>query len=444
MLYQNHIAQNAALSFYFGMAIGALRMQSGLMRAFNAASLARPLEATAEIMHRATRDYPKRPFGLESENVREEVICDRAFGSLLHFRRDTTRNDPKVLLVSPMSGHYATLLRDMVRELLPHHDVYVTDWKNARDVPLHEGNFNLEDYIAYVQDFIGMIGKEAHVVGISQSTVPLLAATALLAANKSKVQPLSMTLMCGPVDTRISPTEINAYAKRHPLKWFKERVIGRVPAEFAGDGRLVYPGFMQLAGLKASDAQRHARAQIDLFNHICAGNEEEADKIRTYYDEYNAVMDSADQFYLDTIYHVFQNHTLAKGEMMWRGQHVDPAAIRKTALLTVEGQKDTICGNGQTLAAHLLCRNLRNDQRFHYSQPGASHYDVLSPARIAGFIRSVAENNGISYDSMPEQAMIRPQNLKLETARTTLTLLKDGANDNSKARFAPAHAPAMA
>ena len=444
MLYETHIAQKDRLKLYFGMTASTLRMQAGLMRAFNAASFARPYDASAEIAERIVKDYPKQPFGLDSTTVREEIICDRPFGSLLHFKRDTTRNDPKILLVAPMSGHYATLLRDMVKDLLPHHDVYITDWKNARDVPLRDGNFSLEDYVTYVKDFIEAIGPDTHVVGISQSTVPLLAATALLAADRSKAQPASMTLMCGPVDTRLSPTAINAYAKKNPLSWFKDNVIARVPSQFSGEGRLVYPGFMQLAGLKASDPGRHAQAQIDLFRHICNGNDKEAEKIRAYYDEYDAVMDSADQFYLDTIYHVFQNHTLAKGEMTWRGQKVNPAAIRKTALLTVEGQKDTICGNGQTLAAHALCGNLKNSQRYAYSQPDAGHYDILNPARIAGFIRTVAEQNGISYDTMPETAMIRPQRQSLETARTTLTLLRDGANDNTKTRPVFPRRPAIA
>ncbi len=444
MLYQNHMVQNFGLKFYFDMAASTMQLQSKIMRMFNAVSLARTFDASAEITRRMVKDYPKQTFGLSSDTVSEEIISDRAFGSLLHFKRDTTRNDPKILLVSPMSGHYATLLRDMVRDLLPHHDVYITDWKNARDVPLHHGNFNLEDYVGYVQDFIETIGPDTNVVGISQSTVPLLAATALLAANKSSAQPASMTLMCGPVDTRISPTAVDHYAKGKSLSWFKDNVIGRVPEQFNGAGRSVYPGFMQLAGLKASDPQRHTQAQMDLFRHISFGNDIEADKIRKYYDEYDAVMDSADQFYLDTIYHVFQNHTLAKGEMNWRGQPVNPAAIQKTALLTVEGQKDTICGNGQTLAAHLLCSNLKTDQRFAHSQPNAGHYDVLSPARIAGFVRTVAEQNGIFYDTMPERDMIRPEHLTLNTATTTLTLLKDGANDNGKARFIIPCAPATA
>lgn len=444
MLYHHHLVQQQGLKLSFGLAASALRMQAGLMRAFNAASMARAYDAAAELNERVIRDYPKQPFGLASGTMHEEIISDKAFGTLLHFKRDTTRNDPKILLVAPMSGHYATLLRDMVRDLLPYHDVYITDWKNARDVPLNEGNFSLEDYTSYLQDFIEMIGPDTNIVGISQSTVPVLAATALLAAKRSGVQPLSMTLMCGPIDTRISPTAINEYAQKHSLSWFKDNVIAKVPGQFPGGGRLVYPGFMQLAGLMASDPARHLQAQMDLFRHICDGNDTKADQIRSHYDEYNAVMDSADQFYLDTIHHVFQNHSLPKGEMFWHGQQVNPAAIRRTALLTVEGQADTICGNGQTLAAHTLCSGLKNTQRYAYSQHGAGHYDILKPALIAGFIRTVAAKKGISYDAMPEGSLIRPLPVTLETAKTTLTLLKDGANDNSKARFIAPRIPAIA
>lgn len=440
--------QSFGLKTYFGWMSSTLKAQSALMRSFNAASMAGTLSASAEIADRFAKDYPKQPFGLsrtsidgQSVAVTEEVISEKAFGSLLHFKRDTNRNDPKILLVAPMSGHYATLLRDMVRELLPSHDVYITDWKNARDVPLSEGNFNLEDYISYTQDFIEAIGPGAHVVGISQSTVPLLAATSLMAANKSGAQPMSMTLMCGPVDTRVSPTEIGAFAKSKPLSWFKDNVIARVPAAYAGNGRLVYPGFMQLLGLKLTDPVRHGKAMVDLFNHVAQGNEKEADKIRKYYDEYDAVMDSADQFYLDTIHHVFQNQSLAKGELTWRGQKIDPSQIKKTALLTVEGAKDTICGVGQTLAAHVLCSGLKEKQRFSHTQANAGHYDILSAPRIAGFVRTVAQQNGISYDPITPSAVIRPERQGLERAQRAIEILKDGANDNTTPRrnsFPPA------
>lgn len=441
MLYQLHNMQRLGLKTYFGWMASTLNAQSSLMRSFNAASMAGTLSASAEIAGRITKDYPKQPFGLDSTligknpvTVTEEVISDKAFGKLVHFKRDTNRNDPKILLVAPMSGHYATLLRNMVKDLLPNHDVYITDWKNARDVPLSQGNFSLEDYIAYTQDFIEAIGPDTHVVGISQSTVPLLAAMSLLAANKSGAQPMSMTLMCGPIDTRISPTEIGAFAKSKPLRWFKDNVIARVPSTYAGNGRQVYPGFLQLLGLKMTDPLRHGQAMMDLFRHVAQGNEKEADKIRKYYDEYDAVMDSADQFYLDTIHHVFQNQTLAKGEMTWRGQKIDPSQIHKTALLTIEGEKDTICGLGQTLAAHLLCSGLKEKQRFSHTQPGAGHYDILGTPRIAGFVRTVAQQNGISYDPIAPSAVIRPVRQDLGRAQDVIEILKDGANDNAKTR----------
>jgi poly(3-hydroxybutyrate) depolymerase len=430
MLYQTHEIQRAGLKACFGMATVSLRFQSSLMRAFNMASLANELDAVAEITHRISKDYPKPSFGLNSAFVHEEVILDKPFGSLLHFRRDTTRNDPKILLVAPMSGHYATLLRSLVRDLLPHHDVYITDWKSARDVPSAHGDFSLEDYTAYLHDFMTALGPDVHVTGISQSTVPVLTVTALMASQKSAVQPASITLMCGPIDTRVAPTSIGQFAKEKPLDWFRKNVIATVPQAYPGAGRSVYPGFMQLLGLKLNDMERHTRAITDLYNHVRNDNQVEADKIRSHYDEYDAMMDSSASFYLDTIEQVFQTHTLARGVMTWRDQVVDPSAITKTALLTIEGEKDSICGLGQTMAAHRLCSNLPTKMRFAHVEPGAGHYDVIDARRITGFVRDVAKQAGMTYDQIPDCAALPPQ-----YAQETAIRIQGGNNDNTGARI---------
>lgn len=427
MLYETHEIQRAGLKACFGLATTSLRFQSSLMRAFNVASMANELDAIAEFTHRIAKDYPKPAFDLDSAFVHEEIVMDKPFGSLLHFRRDTTRNDPKILLVAPMSGHYATLLRGLVRDLLPHHDVYVTDWKSARDVPAKDGDFSLEDYTSYVHDFIEAIGPDVHVTGISQSTVPVLAVASLMAAHKPAAQPSSITLMCGPIDTRIAPTSIGKFAKEKPLEWFRKNVIATVPAAYPGAGRSVYPGFMQLLGLKLNDMERHKQAATNLYNHVRNGNQIEADKIRKFYDEYDAVMDSSASFYLDTIEQVFQTHTLPRGVMTWRGQVIDPSAITKCALLTIEGEKDSICGLGQTMAAHRLCSNLPSAMRFSHVEPGAGHYDVIDSRRIAGFVRDVAKQAGITYDQIPDSAALKPQQ--------AAAIRSQGAiNDNTGAR----------
>lgn len=427
MLYETHEIQRAGLKACFGLATTSLRFQSSLMRAFNVASMANELDAIAEFTHRIAKDYPKPAFDLDSAFVHEEIVMDKPFGSLLHFRRDTTRNDPKILLVAPMSGHYATLLRGLVRDLLPHHDVYVTDWKSARDVPAKDGDFSLEDYTSYVHDFIEAIGPDVHVTGISQSTVPVLAVASLMAAHKPASQPSSITLMCGPIDTRIAPTSIGQFAKEKPLEWFRKNIIATVPAAYPGAGRSVYPGFMQLLGLKLNDMERHKQAATNLYNHVRNGNQIEADKIRKFYDEYDAVMDSSASFYLDTIEQVFQTHTLPRGVMTWRGQVIDPSAITKCALLTIEGEKDSICGLGQTMAAHRLCSNLPSAMRFSHVEPGAGHYDVIDSRRIAGFVRDVAKQAGITYDQIPDSAALKPQQ--------AAAIRSQGAmNDNTGAR----------
>ena len=308
-----------------------------------------------------------------------------------------------------MSGHYATQLRDTVAALLPHHDVYIVDWENARDVPLSKGDFGFDDYVRYVRDFITETGPETHVIAVSQSTVPVLAAVALLAAENSPDQPLSMTLMGGPIDTRAAETAVTRFAKGKPIEWFADNLIADVPENYPGAGRAVYPGFLQLLGLLAVNPEAHAKSHLDLFNHLSQGNDGKADGIRKFYDEYLAICDLTDKFYLETIEKVFLKQELAKGDMVVKGKKVNPSCIKKTALLTVEGAADDITAPGQTSAAHPLCSGLGADQHHHYLQKDAGHYDLFSGRhwreeimpRVAGLMRKSARSQGVEYDPAP-------------------------------------------
>jgi polyhydroxyalkanoate depolymerase len=286
-----------------------------------------------------------------------------------------------VLLITALAGHFSTLLRNTVRSLVADHDVYVTDWHNARDVPLDEGRFGFDDYIAHVISFLEHIGPGAHVVAVCQPCPAALAATSLMAAAGNPAQPRSMTLMAGPVDTRVNPTKVNDLAHSKPLSWFESNVITTVPFRYPGAGRRVYPGFLQVTAFVSMNLPRHVSQHISLYNNLMQGQEKQADVIKDFYDEYLAVLDMPAEFYLETVDAVFQRELLARGELTWRGQPVEPAAIIGTGLLTVEGEKDDICGVGQTLAAHDLCTGIRPSQKLHHLQPGAGHYGVFSGAR---------------------------------------------------------------
>jgi poly(3-hydroxybutyrate) depolymerase len=325
--------------------------------------------------------------------VTEEVAHDTPFGSLLRFRKEGVEGEPKVLLIAPMSGHFATLLRGTVRTMLKDHDVYITDWKNARDIPVGAGTFSLEDFTQHIIDFIHALGPQCHVVAVCQPTVSALAATAILAANKDPDQPASLTLMAGPIDTRISPTKVNELANQKPYKWFEEKMIGVVPARLDGAGRKVYPGFLQLSAFMSMNLQRHAKSFVDLFKHRIEGDFEKANAIRTFYEEYFAIMDLPGEFYLDTIKDVFQSAALPKGEMTFKNTMVDPRKIKKTFLLTVEGEKDDICAVGQTLAAQDLCSGLRPYMKSHHMQPGVGHYGVFNGRRWDTQIYPVVRNH---------------------------------------------------
>ena len=332
------------------------------------------------------------PVGNRLVPVTERVALDLPFGKLLHFAKDIDTPQPRVLVVAPLSGHFATLLRGTVATLLRDHDVYITDWVNARDVPLDAGRFGVEDYIAYLIRFLEAIGPRGHILAVCQPCVQALAAVAIMSEDQNPATPRTMTLMAGPIDTRESPTEVNRLAMKKPLSWFQTAVIGSVPTRYAGAGRRVYPGFVQLIAFMAMNMDRHRTAHRKLYDHLAKGETAEAEKIKDFYDEYFAVLDLAEEFYVETIDRIFQRAQLATGEFTYRGRRVDPAAIRKTALLTVEGGRDDICALGQTAAAHDLCRSLRPHLKRHHLQANVGHYGVFNGKRWEKEIYPVVRN----------------------------------------------------
>ncbi len=332
---------------------------------------------------RATHDRPS--FGIESVwvdaeqyAVTEHETSFSPFASRIHFRKSVDLVQPRVLIVGPLSGHFATLIRPTVTSLLSDFDVHVLTWNNARDVAVDKGGFGLEDYIEHVMREIRELGPDTHVLAVCQPAVPVLAAVSLLAQADDPAQPLSLTLIAGPIDTRINPNRVNQFAMDKPFSYFENRLIQTVPGSYPGAGRRVYPGFVQLGAFMSMNARRHMSRQYDLYRAMVSGDVEEAQTVRTFYDEYGAVMDVYAEFYLDTVDQVFQRHLLPTGQMTWRGQIVDPKAIRRTALLTVEGENDDICSPGQNYAAHDLCANIPDDMRGHHLEPGVGHYGVFS------------------------------------------------------------------
>jgi poly(3-hydroxybutyrate) depolymerase len=313
--------------------------------------------------------------------VLESTVHRTPFATLTRFTRDVAQPGPKVLLAAPMSGHFATLLRDTVRTMVADHDVYVTDWHNARDVPLKAGPFGFDEYVAHLMEFLAVIGPGAHVVSICQPCVAVLAAAALMAEDGHAAQPATLTLMAGPIDCRISPTAVNTLATSKPIAWFEKNLISTVPWRLKGAGRRVYPGFVQLTAFMSMNRERHVNTLRDYYVHLVAEEHDKAAGTRDFYREYFAVADLPAEFYLETVERVFQRYDLPRGQLQWRGRRVDPAAIRRTALLTVEGERDDICSIGQTLAAQDLCTGLRPYMRKHYVQTGAGHYGVFSGKR---------------------------------------------------------------
>jgi poly(3-hydroxybutyrate) depolymerase len=310
------------------------------------------------------------------------VVVSKPFGDLKHFVRvGAPASHPKLLIVAPMSGHFATLLRDTVRTVLQDHDVHITDWHNARDVPLAAGRFGLDEYTEHIIDFLAAIGSGAHLMAICQPCVASLAAVALMSEDEHPATPASMTLMAGPIDCRVNPTVVNKLATGKPIEWFERNLISRVPLRHAGRGRRVYPGFVQLSAFMSMNRERHIDAFRNYWAHLVDGEHDKAGPTRAFYEEYMAVADLPAEFYLETVQRVFQTYDLPRGALSIRGRSIDLAAIRRTALVTVEGERDDICSIGQTMAAQELCTRLRPYLRTHYVQPGAGHYGVFSGRR---------------------------------------------------------------
>ncbi|KQX44365.1 MULTISPECIES: polyhydroxyalkanoate depolymerase [Ensifer] len=379
----------------------------------------RAAAAGLEVFERSTRRYGKPEFGLpetvvdgQSVSIYERIVWRAPFCNLIHFERALPKGrapDPKVLIVAPMSGHYATLLRGTVEALLPHSEIYITDWIDARMVPLSEGTFDLDDYIDYVIQMLHFLGPDTHVIGVCQPAVPVLAAVALMEAADDPLSPATMTLMGGPIDTRINPTGVNQLAEERSIEWFRDNVIMPVPWPQPGFMRMVYPGFLQLSGFMSMNLDRHLIAHKEFFAHLVKNDGDAAEKHRDFYDEYLAVMDLTAEFYLQTVQVVFMQHALPKGEMMHRGKRVDTTAIKKVALLTVEGENDDISGVGQTKAAQTICTNIPDHMRMHYMQPDVGHYGVFNGSRFRREIapRIVAFHREHARHAKPVKQLIK-------------------------------------
>ena len=368
-------------------------------------SATRNLTAAYELIARAGLTHARPAFGIGSVNVgnrevevREEAAAATPFGTLLHFKKDVAAAQPRVLMVAPLSGHFATLLRATVRTMLPEHDVFITDWHNARDVPLTAGRFGVDEYVDHLIKFIEVMGPGAHVLAVCQPCVAALAAAAAMAEAGNPAQPRSLTLMAGPIDTRVNSTRVNELAKTRSIEWFERNLIASVPLRHPGAFRRVYPGFVQLAAFMSMNIDRHVKAHRELYENLANGEAEKAAITKAFYDEYFAVLDLTAEFYLETVRLIFQEHALPRGRLDYRGRRVDPAAIRRTMLFTVEGERDDICAVGQTVAAHDLCGNLRPYLKRHHMQAGVGHYGVFSGKRWENEIYPLLKNVILSSD----------------------------------------------
>jgi poly(3-hydroxybutyrate) depolymerase len=388
MLYQAYQMQNDLLSPFRLMAQSSA---AALWMHNTENSLMRKLSASMDVFSRMRLTHARPPYAIASVTVGErdypvveETVLSMPFGTLLRFKKDNAQDlpyQPPVLLVAPLSGHFATLLRETAKTLLQDHDVYITDWHNARDVSLRHGPFALDDYIDHMIRFTQAIGPGAHLVAVCQPCVAALAATAIMAEDDDPAQPRSLTLMAGPVDCRVNPTEVNKLATSKPIEWFEKNLISHVPFPHKGFMRRVYPGFVQVSAFMAMNPDRHKQSFRDMYRHLVDGDVAQADTIRTFYDEYLAVNDLPAEFYLETVEKVFQTYDLPLGKLQYRGRTVNPAAIRRTALMTVEGERDDICAVGQTVAAQDLCTSIRPYMKTHHIQTGVGHYGVFSGRR---------------------------------------------------------------
>lgn len=383
----------------------------------------RSVSAACELFERTTRRYGKPAFDLptttidgETVSVTERFVWKNTFCNLIHFERNLppgAKRQSRLLIVAPMSGHFATLLRGTVEAFLPSHEVYITDWVDARLVPMSAGKFDLDDYVDYVKDMIRFLGPDVHVLAVCQPSVPVAAAVARLEAEDDAHIPRSMILMGGPIDTRESPTEVNKLAQKRGINWFKKNCIARVPFPHPGVMREVYPGYLQLSGFMAMNLDRHMTAHWDMFNHLVDGDGDSAEKHRDFYDEYMAVMDLTAEFYLQTVDVVFVKHSLPKGEMMHRDQKVDLGAIRRCAVMTVEGENDDISGVGQTKATHALCVNLPPEKHLYHLQQDVGHYGVFNGSRFRKFIAPKI----VEFTEAQSAAAVQPIKRKLTAVR---------------------------
>jgi polyhydroxyalkanoate depolymerase len=402
MLYQAYQAHSdimVSVRAFAGMAVAASgwrNMDSGVLR---------NLTAAYELISRSGVTHTRPPFGIGSitvgnreVEVTEEMTEITPFATLLHFKKDTAQVQPRVLLVAPLSGHFATLLRSTVRTMLPEHDVYITDWHNARDVPTGQGRFGFDDYVAHLIAFLEAIGPGAHMLAVCQPCVAALVAAAVMSQDGNPAAPRSMTLMAGPIDCRVNPTKVNDLANSKPIEWFEQRLIARVPFRHGGAFRRVYPGFVQLAAFMSMNIERHVKAHRELYDSLVNGDHVKAKATKDFYDEYFAVLDLTAEFYLETVRLVFQDYALPRGTLTYQGELVEPRAIRGTMLLTVEGEKDDICAMGQTVAAHDLCSSLRPYLKRHHMQPSVGHYGVFSGKRWEGQIYPLIKNVILASD----------------------------------------------
>jgi poly(3-hydroxybutyrate) depolymerase len=382
--FQNHMDLTAPLRSGAASALSVLKV----LPAGTSERVSGRVAAALELVTRSTLTYRRPSYGIDKVMVGnrelaviEEIVHSTPFGSLLRFKRVGAPVQPKVLLVAPMSGHFATLLRNTVKTMLQDHDVHITDWHNPRDIPLSEGTFGLADYTEHLIEFLEVMGPGSHMVAICQPSVSALAAAAIMSEDDHPARPSSLTLMAGPIDTRISPTKVNEFATTRPIIWFERNMISYVPMQCTGAFRRVYPGFVQLTAFVSMNLQRHVKAHMDLMDHLAKGEKEQAETIKTFYDEYFAVMDLSADFFIETVRDVFQEHLLPQGKLMYRGRAVNPKAIRRMGLLTVEGEKDDICSIGQTVAAQDLCISVRAYRKVHHMQAGVGHYGVFSGRR---------------------------------------------------------------
>jgi poly(3-hydroxybutyrate) depolymerase len=406
MLYELHEMRHGSMTALRVWAQSTAQVYGSPYSPLSYTTLGRMVSAGSELLLRTTQRYEKPAFGLTETiidgvavQVVEQVTLDKPFCQLRRFVRvGNFSHQPKVLIIAPLSGHYATLLRDTVRTFMQDYEVTITDWRDAKTVPLSEGPFHFDDYVRYVQEFIRFLGPDVHVISVCQPTVPTLVAVSLMSADNDALVPRSMIMMGGPIDTRNSPTSVNTFAKERSLSWFENKVVYRVPVKYPGYLRRVYPGFLQHAGFVSMNPGRHVESHREFYHHLVKGDGESANAHRAFYDEYNAVMDLPAEYYLETLDIVFHRHALPEGTLISCGQPVNPKTINRTALLTVEGEFDDISGVGQTAAAHELCTQIPEHRKQHYLARDVGHYGIFSGRRfretiypeIQKFIQSVS------------------------------------------------------